>query len=110
SLWDFTPELTNVLEHHVAMSVESHNSSQQLFVVADVDQDLSLLTDTLCQDGERSMFEGFLLFSFLQDVSTIRSPKRTYSIFVCLLWLYSTDSWSRSTSASSPIKVRNACI
>ena len=37
---NFGPELLNVLEHHVAMAIESLDSRQKLLVVSAIDQDL----------------------------------------------------------------------
>ena len=47
--------------YHVAMPVEGLYASQQLFVVAEGDEDLGVVSNGLLQDGERALADLVLL-------------------------------------------------
>ena len=46
------PHLLDTFEDHVAVSVKCLNSSQQLFVIPAVDEDLGVLLDAVGEDTE----------------------------------------------------------
>jgi len=49
-LWVFGPHFLHVLEDHIAVAVKGLHSAQQLLVISAVDQHLSVVADTLCED------------------------------------------------------------
>lgn len=61
SLWNLRPDLLDVLEHHVAVAIESLHPPQQLPVVPAVDQNLRVGLHTLRQHRQRTGLELLLL-------------------------------------------------
>merc|ERR1719421_2467418 len=57
SMWCLCPHLTYVLKHHVGMAVEGLDTSEDLPVVAAVDENLRVVLDALLQNRERTDIE-----------------------------------------------------
>jgi len=61
SLWNLCPHFLHILQHHVTVPVKGLDTPQQLFVVAAVDEDLSVVLDRLSENRQRSSVELLLL-------------------------------------------------
>lgn len=59
--WKLGPHLLDVLEDHVAMSIECFYTSKEFAVVATRDDDLVVVADSSLEDRERAGSE-FMLF------------------------------------------------
>lgn len=60
---DFSPHFFDIFKNHITMAIKSLHSSQQLFVVTTVDQNLSIVFHRLCQNRQRPCVE-FFFFAF----------------------------------------------
>merc|ERR1719245_1217401 len=58
------PHFFDVFKIHVAMSVESFDSAQKLFVISAVDENLGVVFDGLSENRQRSCVEFFLFSPF----------------------------------------------
>lgn len=57
----FCPHLLDVFEHHVGVTIERFDSREELLVVAEGDEDLSMVTNRLLEDGEGTLRDLVLL-------------------------------------------------
>lgn len=51
ALCKLNPHLSYILQNHVTMAIKSFHSTKELLVVADIDQDLSVVFDGAFENG-----------------------------------------------------------
>ena len=83
------PHLLDIFQHHIAVSVESLDPSEQLVIVAAIDQHLRVVLDALHQHRERTSLKLLLLILVLLARIELVLPLRSrHALQVLLLGLF----------------------